>query len=122
VAPVCKPYLDLREALSDYMQGDSVAERIYPSDRQVVDIMDAAQGASEVEVIACLRYLREERGLHPGSRHGPRQFSWFPTVVGDYFRQKREREDLANPKGVPVERLNGAVFDAMTEAIAISSV
>jgi hypothetical protein len=54
--------------------------------------MDAAGGHSEDEVIACLRYLREERGLRPGTKRGPRHFSWFKTVVADHFAQKRDRE------------------------------
>ena len=59
--------------------------------------MDAAGGASEAEVVRCLRILREGRGLKPGTQNGPRHWSWFPTVVGDYFRQKREREEAAAP-------------------------
>ena len=87
----CKQYPRLQEALTDYMAapGD---ERIYPSLRLVVDIMDAAGGRSEDEVIACLRYLHEERGLCPGTKRGPRHFSWFKTVAADYFAQKRDRE------------------------------
>jgi hypothetical protein len=103
------------------MQGDPSEERIYPSDRVVADIMDAAQ-ATEYEVVACLRYLHEERGLKPGTRNGPHHFSWFRTVVGDYFKQKREREfPAATPGPLAAEQagLSGAAFDAMTGAIEI---
>ncbi len=93
---VCKRYPKLREALADYMQG-SGEERIYPGDRAVVDVMDAAEGASEQDVIQCLRYYREERGLRPGTKNGPRHFTWFPTAVGDYFRQRRKRQEAAAP-------------------------
>jgi len=116
----CKQYPKLREALADYLQGPG-EERVYPRSRRVVEVMDAAEGAAEQEVIDCLRYLREERGLKPGTRSGPRHFSWFPTVVGDYFRQKRERQAVANP---PASRessgkLSEAAFNSMTEAIEI---
>jgi hypothetical protein len=116
--PACKQYPKLREALADYLHEPSDGERIYPTDRHVVDVMDAAEGATEAEVLACLRYLSEERGLKPGTRNGPRSFSWFPTVVGDYFRQKRERQ-AASPtsRDFPNTRLSEAVFDDMTGAI-----
>src|SRR5260370_19709344 len=39
----CKQYPHLREALADYMQEGPHHERICPSDREVVDIMDAAK-------------------------------------------------------------------------------
>ena len=100
-------------------------ERVYPSDRQVVDVMDAAKGATEPEVIQCLRYLYNERGLRPGTKHGPRHFSWFKTVVADYFLQRRDREFVANPplsstgKDCGRAGLSQADFDAMTAAFQI---
>jgi hypothetical protein len=115
-APVCKQYPTLREALADYMHEPSDGERIYPTDRHAVDVMDAAEGATETDVLACLRYLYDERGLKPGTRNGPRSFSWFPAVVADYFRQKRERQTAASARS-PDQRLPQGVFDAMTEAI-----
>jgi len=69
-AAICKQYPRLQEALADYMMAPG-EERITPTARLVVDIMDAAGGHSEDEVIACLRYLREERGLRPGVKMGP---------------------------------------------------
>lgn len=116
----CKRYPNLQEALADYMQEGPSDERIYPTERVVVDIMDAAQRASESDVIECLRYLREERGLRPGTRNGPRHFAWFRTVVGDYFAQKTERRlppaaEAGSGHGSP-GGLTGAAFDAMTEA------
>jgi hypothetical protein len=117
-AAVCKQYPRLQEALADYMMapGD---ERISPNTRLVVDIMNAAGGASEDEVIACLRYLREERGLRPGTKKGPRHFSWFKTVVTDYFSQKRDR-DLVTGNG-PVATVAGTlpreVFESITEVL-----
>lgn len=122
----CKQYPQLREALADYMQDGTNEERIYPRDRHVVQVMDAAQGASEVEVIECLRHLREERGLLPGTRNGPRHFSWFPTVIGDYFSKKLARSQGADPPsssyrlGGQQNGLSPSVFDSMTEAIEIA--
>ncbi len=51
---------------------ERLPERVYPTERVVVDIMDAAHPATEQEVMECLRYLYEERGLKPGRRNGPR--------------------------------------------------
>jgi hypothetical protein len=99
-------------------------ERVSPPDRLVVDVMDAAAGATEVEVIECLDYLRNERGLRPGTKHGPRGFAWFKSVVADHFQQKRNREEVYAPPEVDWERRNGPgltqqEFDSMTDAIEI---
>ncbi len=119
---VCKQYPTLRELLARYMLTDGSEEKIYPTDRQVVDVMDAAAGTSEEEVLRCLEYLCNERGLRPGTHHGPRSFSWFPTVVGEYFRAKRQREQLA-ALGEPGRRepgsLSAQTFMEMTAAIEI---
>ena len=116
-AAICKQYPRLQEAVADYMTAGE--ERIMPSARLVVDIMDAAGGHSEDEVIACLRYLREERGLRPGAKNGPHHFSWFKTVVVDYFAQKRDR-DMVTGNG-PVASVAGTLpreaFQAMTEVL-----
>jgi Helix-turn-helix domain len=120
VRPPFKQYSRLREGLAEYMVTAEDPERVYPSDRLVVDVMDAAAGATEEEVIRCLHYLRNERGLMPGSRHGPRRFSWFKTVVGDYFQQKRFRETVFSPAPVSDPgKLSKKDFDSMTEAIEI---
>jgi hypothetical protein len=115
---VCKQYPRLQEAIADYMTapGD---ERINPSARLVVDVMDSAGGASEDEVIRCLRYLREERGLRPGAKNGPRHLSWFKTVVADYFAQKRDRELVTGngPVAVVAGALPREVFQSMTEVL-----
>jgi hypothetical protein len=118
----CRQYPRLREALADYMATPEDRERVYPPDRMVVDMIDSAGGATEEDVIQCLHYLREERGLRPGARHGPRQFGWFKTVVGEYFQQKRNRAAVYVPSDVNWDRRNGlseAEFDAMTEAIEV---
>ena len=96
-------------------------ERVYPSYRVVVDIVDATEGASEDEIINCLNYLRNERGLRPGSKNGPQHFSWFKTVVADYFVKKRNREFVINPargahKPSNSSGLSRLEFDRMTEA------
>jgi hypothetical protein len=120
----CKAYPKVRERLACYMQlpGD---EKEYPSDRIVIDIMDAAGTHDEQEVIASLRYLYYDRELKPFSRHGPRSFAWFKTVLQDHFARKRERESAANPLGFHEwqdrneTRLSKTQFEAMTEAIEV---
>ncbi len=58
------------------MMAGSDDEKVYPKARHVVEVMDAAAGATEDEVLGCLSYLRDERGLKPGTRSGPRHFSF----------------------------------------------
>jgi Helix-turn-helix domain len=121
VASTCKQYPRVREALAEYMTTVDDDERVYPPDRLVVDVMDASAGATEEEVIRCLYYLRNERRLRPGARHGPRHFGWFKTVVGDYFRQKSFREAVVTPPNVDDQKngagLSKAEFDSMTDSI-----
>jgi hypothetical protein len=101
-------------------EGEEPSPSIFFSILLVVDVMDAAAGGTEEEVIRCLHYLRHERGLLPGSRNGPRRFSWFKTVVADYFQQKRIRETMFSPTPVnDTGRLSKEEFDSMTEAIEI---
>lgn len=98
----CKQYPRLRDLVARYMMTnprDPTEEKVYPRDRHVVEIVNASGGESEDDVMACLQYLYNERGLRPGTRNGPRHFSWFPTVVKDYFDRQREREEAANPSG-----------------------
>jgi hypothetical protein len=81
--------------------------------------MQAAIGATEDEVISYLRYLYNERGLRPGTKHGPRHFSWFKTVIADYFRQERERSCPAVAACANTAGLSKAEFDWMTEPIEV---
>jgi hypothetical protein len=113
---VCQQYPKVRQALADYMVENAEDERIYPPDRIVVEVMKATEGATEAEVIDCLRYLREERGLRPGTKHGPRHFQWFPTVVAEHFVKVRAREEVANPRRSDMSRLGEAQFDHMSKA------
>ena len=117
-------YPRLREALAAYMITPEDPDKVYPSDRIVVDVMDASGGAGEDEVLQCLKYLRDERGLRPGSRNGPRRFGWFKSVVADYFRQKHNREMVYAPPPVDWDRRNGqgpsqSELNSMTEAIEV---
>jgi len=118
-----KQFPQLKEVLRRYFR-EPGQEDLVPSGRLVADVMDAA-GASEEEVIGALKYLYEVRGLKPGTRNGPRHWSWFKAVVADYFTQKRAREDSANPCGFAEwearndYRLDQAQFDTMLEAIEL---
>jgi hypothetical protein len=106
--------------MADYMTLPDDDERVFPTERQVVDVMDAATGAPDDEVIACLQYLYNDRRLRPGTKHGPRHFSWFKTVVADYFRQKWERSNpavSACPAGETSAGLSQAEFDSMTAVL-----
>jgi hypothetical protein len=114
----CKQYPAIREALALYMMANRRDEKIYPQPRIIVEIMDAARGATELDVINCLRFLRDERGLRYGTKNGPRSFAWFPKVVGDYFKRQRERSEPPSPTNDP-SRLNPAEFNFMTEAIEV---
>jgi len=82
-------------------------EDIYPSERTVVNVMHAAGGASQADVIAALRYLREDRGLKPGTKNGPRHWAWFKTVIGNRFAELRTE---------PTAELPPADLDAGMEA------
>ncbi len=97
---VCKQYPELKAALTEYMEGDE------PSDRLVVEVMNAARGGTDADeyvteeaVVACLCHLFRDRGLRPGTKNGPRLWAWFPTVVQDYFERKERRREAANPVG-----------------------
>ena len=124
VAAGCKQYPRLREALADYMETGDDLERVYPSDRLVVDVMHAAGNATEDEVLQCLCYLRDERGLRPRTKHGPRHFSWFKTAVADYFEQKAGREVVFKRTNVDAEQngLSKTEFEHMTDAIELDEV
>lgn len=117
--PTCKKYPRLREALASYMMEEPEDEKVFPQPRQVIEVVDAAAGATEDEILRCLAYLREERGLKPGTKTGPRQFSWFPTVVWDYFQRQRARGLLAAPASTLACNLSQEEFDSMTSAIEI---
>ena len=119
-----KEYSGLRNALHRYFQ-EPGQEDLQPTGRLVADVMDAAGGASEADVIAYLEYLYEARGLKPGTKNGPRHWSWFKTVVQDYFARKREREENSNPCGHTAwadrneARSDRETFDRMVEAIEL---
>ncbi len=110
-------YPQLRETLRQYMQ-EPGHEDITPTERLVVDVMDAAGGAAENDVIACLEYLREGRGLKPGTRYGPRHWSWFKTVISHYFRERRER---AMPTPGRCAALSAEEFKSMTDVLEIQA-
>lgn len=123
-ASACKQYPELRETLAAYMTTSDDGERVFPPERLVVGVMDAAAGATEDEVIRCLGYLKNERGLRPGTTHGPRGFAWFKSVVADHFCQKRTREMVYAPPVPEWESRNGpglcdAEFESMTNAIEV---
>jgi len=94
-----KQYPKLREMLARYLSGSASPDpKDYPTDRRVVEVMDAAgPGVSEDEAVNCLCFLYNERGLRPGTKHGPRNSRWFLTVVREHFENKRRQEEAANP-------------------------
>ena len=95
---VSRKHPRLREMLACYLSASATPDRKdYPTDRRVVEILDAAGGAAEDEVVTCLAFLYNERGLRPGTKHGPRTFRWFLTVVREHFENKRRQEEAANP-------------------------
>jgi hypothetical protein len=106
--------LQLREALHQYRLEAGVFGG-YPSGRMVREIMAAASGASEAQVIECLRVLREDRGLTPLHKHGPRSWAWFKAVVKDYFDQERARALPPAAAGT----FDRAEFEAMTEFLEL---
>ena len=109
--------------MAHYMMSEPDDERVDPRERHVVDVMDAARGATEKEVVDCLRYLYHERGLRPGTKNGPRHFSWFPTLVADYFAHKRQRAFAANFMGnadpFAQKTLCNKAFNSKTDAVEI---
>jgi hypothetical protein len=95
---VSRKHPRLREALARYLSASATPDRKdYPTDRRVVEILDAAGGAAEDEVVTCLAFLYNERGLRPGTKHGPRNSRWFLTVVREHFESKRRQEEAAHP-------------------------
>jgi hypothetical protein len=118
-----RQYPRLKELLARYFM-EPGQEKLYPSDRLVVDVVDAA-GADEEAVMHCLGYLYYERGLRPGTRNGPRHWSWFVAVVADYFAKRRARDESANPRGNDAlgsqdeQRQWNEQFGRMTDAIEI---
>lgn len=101
----CKRYPEVARALAEYMHAPD-EDWVEPSDQVVVEVMHASGGASESEVITCLRYLYYERGLRPEAKFGPRTFPWFKTVVKEYFDKQRSCDqvtgapDLSGNRGV----------------------
>jgi hypothetical protein len=121
---LCKQYPLVRECLARYMQVPG-GEKEYPSDRMVVEILEAAGTYEEEEVVAALDYLYSKRGLKPFTKNGPRSFAWFKTVLQDHFTKKRDRESAANPTGFHEwEQRNETRFsreqrEAITDAIEL---
>jgi hypothetical protein len=109
-----KQYQKLRTYLAHYMGGGKAPAdpRDFPSDRQVVDVIDSALGATEADVCKCLLHLYNERGLRPGTEHGPRHYKWFPTVVEDYFNKQASRAEVAGARGGDYWSSDGASREA----------
>jgi hypothetical protein len=116
---VCAEYPQLQQALTDYMMLPNDTDRTVPTDRIVVDVMHAARGASEQEVIEWLKYLRNERGLRPGTKNGPRTFRWFATTVGEHFYRNRANELVYADDPAKRPPISKDVFDELTGAIEI---
>jgi hypothetical protein len=94
-------------------------DRVYPRERHVVDVMHGPQVRRRTSSLHCLPAIP---GLRPGTKHGPRHFSWFKTVAADYFRQEREQSYSAVAACANRETLPGLdkeVFERMTDAIEV---
>jgi hypothetical protein len=102
-----KQYPALREALRQYL-----GER--PSDRVVADIKEAGMGAPEAHIVGWLRQLYSERGLKPGTRHGPRSWAWFKTAVAGEAAKWAARNEVTGCGTDP------GAFDRMTAAIEVT--
>lgn len=114
-----KQYSDLWALIARYMATDPKKPTAgdYPTARRVVEIMDAAGGASEQQVCKCLQHLYNERGLRPGTRNGPRNSKWFITVVREYFENWLVQEEVAQPSGFHAwEERNETKMAAMSSA------
>ncbi len=94
-----KQYPSVKRLLTQYMGEE-------PTDRQVVEIMDAA-GESEGCVYDALIYLHNERGLRRGTENGPRSWEWFKVVLPDYLEKRRRHEESASRSGSEVWDENG---------------
>lgn len=94
-------YPDLKKMLTQYMQGQ------VPTDRLVVDVVEAAGGEPAGYIYDALLYLHNERGLRYGTDSGPQSWAWFPTMIADFFRKKRRREEKADLDPTEVWDENG---------------
>ena len=87
--------------------------------------MQAAMGASEDDVVECLRFHYNERGIRPGTKDYPRSFNWFPAIVAEHFRKHTDRVDNSAALGFGWEDRNetrvqniidqAAAFDVCSE-------
>jgi len=84
IVPLVPLYPALKDRLFEYFKEDG-HEDLYPADGLVADVMREARGATESQVIAYLDHLYYDRGLRPGTKHGPRHWQWFKAVVQDRF-------------------------------------
>jgi hypothetical protein len=53
--------------------------------------LEAADGNSLRDVVEILRYKCVNRGLDPGTSNGPKGWGWFPTVLANEIRARREQ-------------------------------
>jgi hypothetical protein len=95
-----KQYPDIKRMLTQYMHGE------VPSDRQVVEIVEAA-GEEPGLIYYALLHLHNERGLRYGTENGPRSWEWFKVVLLDYFEKKRRREEAASRSAEEIWDENG---------------
>ena len=116
-----KKHSRIAEALTTYfnLPGEEI---VPPTDRQVVDVVEAAGSVSETDILEALRYLYEERGLRPGTKNGPRHYKWFVSVIEDHFTKREQRREMANPVGFHEwEDRNQAMRNTLDEDAEMSS-
>jgi hypothetical protein len=107
------------------MTADGQTDAEPPSEHLVRKLMAACEQAdphvTEADVIAIIDRLYSTRSLRPKTKHGPRTYSWFVTVVPDQLRESREREKSAHPErflpSVPEPRLPPDTFEELTNVL-----
>jgi hypothetical protein len=115
---VLSNYPNLRNHLRKHLRE---ADPSQPSANKLIRIIQAAEHAPEAEIVKALRNI-EERGYDASHIQ---TYAYFETALADYFRQKQDREEAANPSGYDqwsdrnYTRLSREEFDAMTDAIEI---
>ena len=107
---LARDYPNVRNLLREHLQE---TEPDQPSNQKVARIIQCTRHAMESEIREALNDFRQ-RGY--GAYH-IRTYRWFETALEDYFRQKRSREEAANPSG-HLASAGGTTWRMKSEEIA----